>query len=61
MELLRTVPTTTKAMENAALKEVAKHLLTQREAANDSNKEKDKLKASAVAVASMSVKELEAA
>ncbi len=61
LELLRTVPTTTKAMENAALKEVAKHLLTQREAANDSNKEKDKLKASAVAVASMSVKELEAA
>ena len=48
-------------MENAALKEVAKHLLAQREAANDSSKEKDKLKASAVAVASMSVKELEAA
>ena len=61
LELLRTVPTTTKAMENAALKEVAKDLLKKREAANDSSKEKDKLKASAVAVASMSVKELEAA
>ena len=61
LELLRTVPTTTKAMENAALKEVAKDLLKQREAANDSSKEKDKLKASAIAVASMSVKELEAA
>jgi hypothetical protein len=48
-------------MENAALKEVAKDLLKQREAANDSSKEKGKLKASAVAVASMSVKELEAA
>ena len=36
-------------------------LLKQREAANDSGKEKDKLKASAIAVASMSVKELEAA
>lgn len=61
LELLRTVPTTTKAMENAALKEVAKELLKQREAANDSGKEKDKLKAISVAVASMSVKELEAA
>lgn len=61
LELLRTVPTTTKAMENTALKEVAKDLLKQREAANDSSKEKDKLKASAVAVASMSIKELEAA
>jgi hypothetical protein len=48
-------------MENAALKEVAKDLLKQREAANDSGKEKEKLKASAVAVASMSIKEFEAA
>ena len=61
LELLRTVPTTTKAMENSALKEVAKDLLKQREAANDSSKTKEVIKASAVAVASMSVKELEAA
>jgi hypothetical protein len=61
LELLRTVPTTTKAMENAALKEVAKDMLKQREAANDLGKEKHKLKANAAAVASMSVKELEAA
>ena len=61
LELLRAIPATTKAIENSALKELAKDLLEQRNAANESGKTKDKQKASANAVASMSVKELEAA
>lgn len=61
LELLRAVPTTTKGMEATAIKELAKEVVEKRNAANDASKAAQKQKASAVAVSTMSVKQLEAA
>lgn len=55
LELLRVVPKTTKALESAAIKELAKDLIENRTNSNKSNK---KEAATAKAVASMSVKQL---
>ena len=60
-ELLRAIPATTKAIENSALKELAKDLIEQRKASTVASKAKKKLSASASAVAGMSIKDLEAA
>lgn len=67
--LLRVVPKTTKAMQNAAVKELAKHLLTQTAKAEEDAKNKKAKTATekavkgltAKAAAKMTVKELEAA
>jgi transcription antitermination factor NusA-like protein len=61
LELLRTVPRTTKAIENSAMKEFAKAVIEKRTAANDSDKTSDLAKKSAAAVSTMSVKQLQAA
>lgn len=61
LELLRTIPKTTKAMESSAIKELAKEVVEKLSAANDTSKVTQKQKASAVAVSTMSVKQLEAA
>jgi hypothetical protein len=61
LELLRAVPTTTKGMEATAIKELAKEVVEKRNAANDVSKAAQKQKASAVAVSTMSVKQVEAA
>lgn len=68
-ELLRVVPRTTKAMQNAAVRELAKDLLTQSaKAAEDAKNKKVKTATekavkglTAKAAAKMTVKELEAA
>lgn len=60
-ELLRAIPSTTKVMENSALKALAQDLLKQREVAKEAAKTKKKEKATTVAASTMSVKELEAA
>lgn len=61
LELLRTIPKTTKAMEDSAIKELAKEVVEKRNAVNDASKVTQKQKASAVAVSTMSVKQLEVA
>ena len=61
LELLRTVPRTTKAIENSAMKEFAKAVIEKRTAANDSDKTSDLASKSAAAVSTMSVKQLQAA
>jgi hypothetical protein len=61
LELLRAVPATTKAMEGCAIKELAKEVIEKRNAANDASKVVQKQEASALAVSTMSVKQLEAA
>ena len=61
LELLRAIPKTTKAMEGSAIKELAKEVVEKSNAANDASKVTQKQKASAVAVSTMSVKQLEAA
>ena len=48
-------------MEGSAIKELAKEVVEKRKAANDASKVTQKQKASAVAVSTMSVKQLEAA
>lgn len=61
LELLRVIPKTTKALENSAIKELAKDLIEKRATAKDAGKASKKDVATAKAVSSMSVKQLETA
>jgi hypothetical protein len=59
-EVLRAVPKTTRAMENAAIRELAKHLLIEREESAKKAKVTKTVRATAKALSTMSVKEVEA-
>jgi len=59
LDLLRAVPMTTKAMEASAIKELAKDLLVTREIAKANSKLKRKEKTTALAAATMTVKQVE--
>ena len=61
LELLRVIPKTTKALENSAIKELAKDLIEKRATAKDAGKASKKDVATAKAVSSMSVKQVEMA
>jgi len=60
LELLRTIPTTTKAMESSAFKELAKALVADEEKSKQANKVNKKDLAAEEALSTMSVGQVEA-
>ena len=60
LELLRTIPTTTKAMESSAIKELAKALLEDEKRAQEGDKADKKDRASTAALSTMTIGQVEA-